>query len=169
MDDWMIHEPLDILVGYDRARGAIPAKFGAKKDRQVHRAWLPSDITKVLPDEATYWLSRAKRTAAHNENKAHRIAGHEIKRAKDDGYARRTVRHQIREGKIDMTQFDDTDAGRAEEALTTCVSVMRNSREDKHRLAAANTVLNFTKTKPVQKAEVTVKSAEAWLDELDEI
>lgn len=54
----------------------------------------------------------------------------------------------------------------AKEALTTAVEVMRVPGETRERLAAARLVLDFTKTKPVAKSEVTIGKAEEFLSSL---
>ena len=54
----------------------------------------------------------------------------------------------------------------AKEALTTAVEVMRVPGETRERLAAARLVLDFTKTRPVAKSEVTIGKAEEFLASL---
>lgn len=50
------------------------------------------------------------------------------------------------------------------EALEFCIAVVRaNIHQLRERLAAAKTVLEYTKAKPVQKSEVTVNKAEDFL------
>lgn len=65
--------------------------------------------------------------------------------------------------------FDDalSDNEMAVDALTFAHTVMSTEQLPiKERLAAARTILDFTKAKPAQKADVTVKSAEDWLKSL---
>ena len=52
------------------------------------------------------------------------------------------------------------------EALKTAVEVMRVPGETRERLAAARLVLDFTKTKPAAKQEVSINKAEDFLDSL---
>tara|TARA_B100001057_G_scaffold206431_2_gene207179 strand:- start:704 stop:1159 length:456 start_codon:yes stop_codon:yes gene_type:complete len=54
----------------------------------------------------------------------------------------------------------------AKEALTAAVEIMRVPAETRERLAAARLVLDFTKTKPVAKSEVTIGKAEEFLASL---
>lgn len=54
----------------------------------------------------------------------------------------------------------------SKEALKTAVEVMRVDGDTRSRLSAARLVLDFTKQKPVSKAEVTVGKAEAFLESL---
>jgi hypothetical protein len=54
----------------------------------------------------------------------------------------------------------------AQEAMGTVLGIMRSSQSADMKLKAARTVLEYTKAKPTQKSEVTVKPAEAFLDEL---
>jgi|TARA_R110000803_G_C11978499_1_gene320459 hypothetical protein len=52
------------------------------------------------------------------------------------------------------------------EALTTAVEVMRLVGETRERLAAARLVLDFTKSKPVSKSDVSISRAEDFLASL---
>lgn len=52
----------------------------------------------------------------------------------------------------------------AREALHTALEIMRLPIANKEKLAAANTVLTYTKAKPAQKTELTVSKAEEWLE-----
>ena len=54
----------------------------------------------------------------------------------------------------------------AVEALKTAVEIMREPAQNRDKLTAARMVLDFTKTKPVSKSEVTVGKAEAFLESL---
>jgi hypothetical protein len=55
----------------------------------------------------------------------------------------------------------------AREALTTAVEIMRiDAINAKDKLAAARTVLEWTMAKPSSSSEVTIKSAESFLDEI---
>lgn len=60
------------------------------------------------------------------------------------------------------------DDPRAVEALETSMIVLRTQEDAKTKLAAARLVLDFTKAKPTSKQEVTIKTAEDYLDELAE-
>lgn len=55
----------------------------------------------------------------------------------------------------------------AREALTTAVEIMRiDAINAKDKLAAARTVLEWTMAKPSSSSEVTIKSAESFLDDI---
>lgn len=60
------------------------------------------------------------------------------------------------------------DDPRAVEALEKSMTILRTEEDSKTKLAAARLVLDFTKAKPTTKHEVTVKSAEDYLDEMAE-
>lgn len=65
--------------------------------------------------------------------------------------------------------FDDalSDNEMAEDALTYLHTVMTTDEiKTRERVLAAKTLLDFTKAKPAQKADVTVRSAEDWLKSL---
>lgn len=57
---------------------------------------------------------------------------------------------------------------RAVEALEESLMVLRTAENQKTKLSAARLLLDFTKAKPTQKIEHTVKTAEDYLDELAE-
>lgn len=59
--------------------------------------------------------------------------------------------------------FFKDDESAAKEALEFNISVMRSPYGMRERLAAASKVLEYTKSKPVAKSEVTVNKAEEWL------
>lgn len=62
--------------------------------------------------------------------------------------------------------LEDTDE-QSKEAIHTALTIMRMLPvPPRDRLAAARLVLDFTKAKPAQKQEITVTSAEQWLDEV---
>lgn len=64
-----------------------------------------------------------------------------------------------------MAEVIDHEA--AMSALAFCVSVVRSDTYSvRERLEAARTTLNFTKSKPVQKVENTIRTAEDWLSGL---
>jgi hypothetical protein len=65
-----------------------------------------------------------------------------------------------------MTEKYDIDDDYAKEALTTAVEVMRVPGETRERLAAARLVLDFTRSKPAAKSEVTIGKAEEFLSSL---
>jgi hypothetical protein len=51
----------------------------------------------------------------------------------------------------------------AKAALEAAVEVMRSPMDQKIKLAAARLVLDFTKSKPASKTDITVNKAEEWL------
>ena len=52
------------------------------------------------------------------------------------------------------------------EAMTGALTVLRNPNSQQTKLAAAKLLLDFSKTKPVAKSEVSINAAEAWLASL---
>lgn len=78
------------------------------------------------------------------------------KRAKED--AERIVTIMAKENEIDDVY--------AIEALRAAVEIMREPGQNRDRLTAARMVLDFTKTKPAAKSEVTIGKAEAFLESL---
>jgi len=65
-----------------------------------------------------------------------------------------------------MAKDNNIDDEYAVEALKTAVEIMREPAQNRDKLTAARMVLDFTKTKPVSKSEVTVGKAEAFLESL---
>lgn len=55
------------------------------------------------------------------------------------------------------------DDDRAELAMATCIEILMKDGENRVRLQAAKTVLEYTKSKPAAKSEVTVGGAEDFL------
>jgi hypothetical protein len=84
----------------------------------------------------------------------------EKKRARASTQAKRIV-------KLMVEKYDINDQ-RAEEALEYAVGVIRAKADGtRDKLQAARLVLDFCKTKPASKSEVTIKSAEDLLNELE--
>lgn len=71
--------------------------------------------------------------------------------------AKETVATMIKNGVIDGEDV------RATEALEFNIATMRGDHDIRSRLAAASKVLEYTKSKPVAKSEVTLNKAEDWL------
>ena len=78
------------------------------------------------------------------------------KKAKED--AERIVKIMAKENEIDDIY--------AVEALKAAVEIMREPGQNRDRLTAARMVLDFTKTKPAAKSEVTIGKAEQFLESL---
>jgi hypothetical protein len=66
------------------------------------------------------------------------------------------------------TPKDDKYAQYADEALEAAVTVVRTPANEQTRIAAARLILDFTRSKPVAKSEVNVKTAEDWLQNVME-
>lgn len=86
-----------------------------------------------------------------------------------DGYNRRTLslaraaaKEQV---KKDMANIKKTVelTDMAEEALEGALTVLRAPASQATKLSAAKLILEFTKSKPVAKSEVSVNKAEEWL------
>ena len=56
------------------------------------------------------------------------------------------------------------DDAAAREALGVAVALMRAPADDRVRLAAARTVMEYTRTKPTQKTAIALSAAETLLD-----
>ena len=168
-DDDFIGRPLDLLLGYEDGM-TLPTQRDWR-DKQ----WHPED---ALPDckcpalktrrgSEDGWALWVQRKHIGQQWKNADRRG--LKTARNDAKmlkARQIARRLIQKGVVVMPE-DNTDAARAEEALAYTVLVIQDAQEDtKHRLAAAKTLLEFTRTKPVVKAETTIKGALDWLNEI---
>ena len=65
-----------------------------------------------------------------------------------------------------MSEKYDIEDQYAQDALRTAVEVMQVPGETRERLAAARLVLDFCKSKPASKQEVTIGKAEEFLASL---
>jgi hypothetical protein len=65
-----------------------------------------------------------------------------------------------------MSEEYNIDDTYAIEALKTAVEIMREPAQNRDKLTAARMVLDFTKSKPTTKSEVTIGQAEAFLSSL---
>lgn len=83
------------------------------------------------------------------------------KKAREE--AKAIMKHMKENGMVDTPAPGDKHAQFAEEALEAAITIVRTPMNEQQRLAAARLVLDFTKSKPVAKNEVTVKTAEDWL------
>jgi hypothetical protein len=83
------------------------------------------------------------------------------KKAREE--AKVIMKHLKENGMVDTPATGDKYAEFAEEALEAAITIVRTPMNEQQRLAAARLVLDFTKSKPVAKNEVTVRTAEDWL------
>lgn len=74
--------------------------------------------------------------------------------------AKRLVKHMIEDGKLPS----DDDIGN--ELMASLLTLVRAPGGPAFKLKAIKTALDFVKARPTQKTEVTVKTAEDFLDEL---
>lgn len=63
-------------------------------------------------------------------------------------------------------EYKTPDDQYAKEALEAAVEIVRTPGSARERLQAAKVVLEYTKTKPAQKIDATIKRAEDFLDEV---
>ena len=90
-----------------------------------------------------------------------------------DGYTLEAITPIRKQAKADaerivalMAKDNEIDDVYAVEALKAAVEIMREPGQNRDRLTAARMVLDFTKTKPAAKSEVTIGKAEAFLESL---
>lgn len=104
-------------------------------------------------------------------NKARKNAGRP--RGVPDGHRKETIeplRKKAREEAKKVTQIMskkyNIEDDYAKEALSTAVEIMRLDGEVRSRLAAARLVLDFSKSKPATKSDVSISKAEDFLTSL---
>jgi hypothetical protein len=89
-----------------------------------------------------------------------------------EGYNKVTLKRErtraLKQVKIDMENIKKKVevSEMAEEALEGALLVMRAPNTQQTKLAAAKLILEFTRSKPVAKSEVSVNKAEEWLASL---
>mgnify|MGYP003669832479 FL=1 len=90
-----------------------------------------------------------------------------------DGYRKETIeplrakaKKEAQEVTKIMSEKYNIEDEYQKEALSTAVEVMRLVGETRERLAAARLVLDFTKSKPASKSDVSIRKAEDFLASL---
>jgi hypothetical protein len=83
--------------------------------------------------------------------------------AKAEEAADRFIQMLKDEGDLPQVTVPGTDEGMAEAALKEAFKLAVVPGDQKVRLAAIRTVLDFTKSKPESKSKVTIDTAEDWL------
>ncbi len=76
-----------------------------------------------------------------------------------NGWAKRRVKRDMENIKKAIPGLDEI----AEQALEGALEILHGANNQQTKLAAAKLLLEFTKSKPVAKSEVSVQNAEAWL------
>lgn len=72
----------------------------------------------------------------------------------------------IMERLVKDNDLNPTDDAYAIEALETAVNIMRLQGDARNKLGAAKLILEYTKAKPSTKSEVTLNTAEAFLEQV---
>jgi hypothetical protein len=87
-------------------------------------------------------------------------------RRKRLGYLNGWVKRKVKKDMENIEKAHPDIDGMAKEALEGALTVLRGPNSQQMKLAAAKLLLEFTKSKPVAKSEVSVNAAEAWLASL---
>lgn len=112
---------------------------------------------------------RAKATAKNREIATYRKQG--ARCGVPDGMRKEEALEKwaVAKESAKQTMADLKDAGaltadeKANEALETAITLMRSPMKQETRLAAARLVLDFTRSKPASKQDISVNKAEEWL------
>lgn len=98
--------------------------------------------------------------------RARKLADRFIQIMKDQGELPETEKVMVLDenGASELVEVPNTDAGKAEAALREAFVLAVGPSEQKIKIQAINTVLNFTKSKPESKSKLTLNKAEDFLD-----
>lgn len=107
-----------------------------------------------------------KRDAVPLWAQAEQLADRFIQIMKDQGELPETEKVMVLDenGASELVEVPNTDAGKAEAALREAFVLAVGPSEQKIKIQAINTVLNFTKSKPESKSKLTLNKAEDFLD-----
>jgi hypothetical protein len=146
-----------------------------KRSARGDGAWRPDRVRAMR----TRWADPVQRERMLQHIKAmtaKRIASRQTRAGIPDGMLKpqamqmqaraRSEAQQIVRKMADKGMFDDVDPvdrERAEEAMIETIAIMKADGDKKTKLAAAKTILEFTKSKPVAKHAHAVNAADAWL------
>ena len=88
------------------------------------------------------------------------------KRRKRMGYLMGWVKRKVKKDMENIQKVHPDLDEMAKEALEGALGVLRGPNSQQVKLSAAKLLLEFTKSKPVAKSEVSVNAAESWLASL---
>ena len=88
-----------------------------------------------------------------------------------DGYSKETIKPARAQAKLDSQKVvelmsDKLETEYEKEALGTAVEIMRTDGGNRERLQAARLILDFTRSKPATKSDVSISRAEDFLTSL---
>jgi hypothetical protein len=88
-----------------------------------------------------------------------------------DGYSKETIKPARAQAKLDSQKVVELMSDKLEteferEALSTAVEIMRTDGGNRERLQAARLILDFTRSKPATKSDVSISRAEDFLTSL---
>jgi hypothetical protein len=98
--------------------------------------------------------------------RANALADRFIKIMKDKGELPDEKVEVVTQDGIETVMVPVTDTGKAEAALKEAFVLAVGPSDQKIKIQAINTVLNFTKSKPESKSKLTLNKAEDFLDEI---
>jgi len=146
----------------NQPRAKMPAK---PKNLSKSRAANVNPL--ALQHQTPEGRAKHKLMLANRKNKGGRPKG------TPDGYSLEAIAPLRAQAKQDakrivtiMSEENEIDDVYALEALRAAVEIMREPGQNRDRLTAARMVLDFTKTKPATKQDVTIGKAEEFLESL---
>jgi hypothetical protein len=107
-----------------------------------------------------------RETVAPLWERARELADRFIQIMKDKGELPDEKVEVVTEDGVETVMVPATDNGKAEAALKECFVLAVGPSDQKIKIQAINTVLNFTKSKPESKSKLTLNKAEDFLDEI---
>lgn len=148
---------------YDPDRGHAPPEHTPKHKRPGRKNYF-----KLMSEKITGYPEYIKYTqeVANRYGNKGRDVGHPwgVRRGELKKLQRRAAK-QVKKDMENIKKNHEVDP-RAEEALEGALTVLRAPNNQTAKLHAAKLILEFTKSKPVAKSEVSVNKAEEWLASL---
>jgi hypothetical protein len=136
-----------------RAKHAAAISASHKADPTKHsRAGVPTGHT--------------RETVAPLWERARELADRFIQIMKDQGELPDEKVEVITEDGVQTVSVPASDTGKAEAALREAFVLAVGPSDQKIKIQAINTILNFTKSKPESKSKLTLNKAEDFLDEI---
>jgi hypothetical protein len=152
----------------------LPAKRAPRKrQKKKPSKFLRPDISgensvmaKIKADPVKYADYLAKKKAGIRKKPGRRAGVPDGFSEKQWPYQKRKARKrtQLIMKRMAERKIFEPDNDVAEKAIETCVKILSIPGEERTRLQAAKTLLEFTQKKPVAANEVTLKRAEEFLD-----
>lgn len=148
---------------YDPSRGHVPPEYtpSHKRPNRKNMVAVYSELMVGYKEYLAYSRDIGKKYGNVGREVGHAWGYRKRKLA----FAKRAAKKQVKKDMANIKKSVELDP-MAEEALEGALSVLRMPNNQSSKLSAAKLILEFTKSKPVAKSEVSVNKAEEWLASL---